>query len=105
MQPSPSAKIYLSFDSNLQRITGKASEEAVVNDGIPFLQFLFFLFESYPEIQTAYPPGRLGFLVNDEPPREDSQLHDGDRVMFVATGEDGVTRTPWGFHARRPRKS
>ena len=101
MYPLSSAKIIVSFDPNLQRITGTASEEVVVNDGISFLQFLFFLFESYPEMQTSYPPGKLGFLVNDEPPGEDCTLRDGDRVLFVATGADGVTRTPFGFHATR----
>jgi hypothetical protein len=94
MQPPQPAKIYISFDHNLRRITGKESDVAMVSNGISFIQFLFFLFESYPEIQASYPPGKLGFLINNEAPREDSQLYDGDRVLFVATGEDGVTRTP-----------
>lgn len=70
----------------------------MVNDGILFLQFLFFLFSSYPEIQTTYPPGTLGFLLNDKPPREGAQLHDGDRLLFVATGK----KNPWEFHATFP---
>lgn len=103
MHPLPPARIFITFDANLQRITGKASEEAVVNDGLPFMQFLFFLFQSYPKIEATYPPGKLGFLVNDHPPKNDTPLHDGDRLFFTATGEDGVTRTPWGFRAtRRP---
>ena len=105
MQPLSSAKIQISFDADLQRITGKVSEESVVNDGIPFLQFLFFFFEAYPEIQASYLPGKLGFLINGQPPREDTRLHDGDQLYFAGTSEDGVTRTPWGFHAMRQKKS
>lgn len=103
MQPLTSATICLSFDANLQRIMGKATEETVVNDGISFLQFLFFLFQSYPEIQTTYPPGKLGFLLNGQPPRTDSTLHDGDQLYLVGTDENGITRTPWGFHATHLR--
>lgn len=101
MQPLSSAKITISFDTNLQHITGTASEVAEVNDGILFLQFLYFLFQSYPEIERTYPPGKLGFLLNDEPPRDHAQLHDGDRLFFTATGEDGIMRTPFGFQAKR----
>ena len=95
--PKP-AMITITFDSNLQKITGKETEESMVNDGIPFMQFLFFLFSSYPEIQTTYPPGTLGFLVNDQPPKEGTELHDGDRLRFVATGGGN----PWEFTATAP---
>ena len=99
--PKP-AWITISFDQNLQKITGKETEKSMISDGMPFLQFLFFLFSSYPEIQTTYPAGTLGFLVNGEPPREHTTLHDGDKLIFIATGKDGVTRTPWGFHGTFP---
>ena len=92
-------RITVTYDSNLQRITGKEREESISSEGMPFGQFLFFLFKSYPEIQKAYPPGKLGFMLNGDPPRLDTILRDGDCLYFVGTGEDGVTRTPWGFSA------
>ena len=99
--PKP-AMITITFDSNLQKITGKETETSMISEGMPFMQFLFFLFSSYPEIQTTYPPGTLGFTVNGEPPRDGMVLHDGDRLFFVATGEDGITRTPWGIQGTFP---
>lgn len=69
----------------------------MVNDGISFIQFLFFLFSSYPEIQTTYPPGTLGFLLNGKPPRDGATLHDGDNLVFVATPRGGISDNPWMF--------
>ena len=91
--------ITISYDPNLQKITGKESETSMSSEGVTFQQFLFFLFSSYSEIQSTYPPGKLGFLLNGEPPRLDTILRDGDRLLFVGTGEDGVTRTPWEVHS------
>lgn len=92
-------KVNITYDHNLQKITGKDGEESIISKGMTFMQFLFFLFSSYPEIKDIYPPGKLGFLVNGEPPRMNDVLHEGDGLFFAGTGEDGITRTPWGFKA------
>ena len=92
------AFITISFDDNLQKITGKATEKSMISDGMPFMQFLFFFFESYPEIREAYPPGTLGFAVNGKSPQEDTKLHDGDRLHFIGTGK----RNPWEFKITLP---
>lgn len=101
LQDLKPATIHISYDPNLQKITGKATEVSMVNDGILFIQFLYFLFESYPEIQTTYPPGTLGFSVNGKPPRDGATLHDGDKLIFVATPV-GKSDNPWVFKSTRP---
>jgi hypothetical protein len=44
-------KIDICYDRELQKITGKASEPAIISDNLQFVQFLNFIFTSYPEIQ------------------------------------------------------
>ena len=94
--------ITITYDPNLQKITGKDKEVSITSEGTTFMQFLLFLFEAYPEIQTTYPPGKLGFTVNGNPPKNQDLLKDGDVLYFVGTGKDGVTHTPWGFHGTFP---
>lgn len=75
--------VVVKYDSVLEKITGKAMEEATVSGNLSFIDFLYFLFSSYPEIQKQYPPGKLGFVVNGQPPKETDSLHDGDEIRMV----------------------
>lgn len=77
-------KIKFVYDERLKEITGKDFEEAVVSQNLTFIGLLNFLFFSYPEIPKKYPPGTLGFLLNNKPPREYSLLNDGDELKLVA---------------------
>ncbi len=79
--PKP-IKIKISYDEELKKITEKDSEEAVVSEGIRFVQFLGFIFASYPEIEKNYPPGKLGLLLNNRRPQDLDTLKDGDEVTL-----------------------
>lgn len=81
MIPLP-IKVTNFYDKTLQLITLKESEEAIVSEGITFLEYLYFFFSSYPEIQDKYPPGVLGFAVNGKLPTDFDVLKDGDKIHF-----------------------
>ena len=80
--PKP-IKIKIFYDEGLKEITGKDFEEAVVSEGVSFVNQLYFIFASYPEIQKKFPPGQLGFTVNGKPPRDFDILSDGDEIKFI----------------------
>ncbi len=48
-----------------------------------FRLYLLFFFASYPEIKKLFPPGVLGFTLNEKKPKELTLLKDGDRVDFM----------------------
>lgn len=75
--------VTLLYDKKIRRITGKRSEPAVVNEGMPFILMLSFIFKSYPEIEKRYPPGTLGLKVNGKPPQDFDILSDGDKVELL----------------------
>lgn len=79
--PKP-IKIKISYDEELKKITEKDSEEVVVSEGLRFVQFLGFIFTSYPKIQKNYPPGKLGLLLNNRRPQDFDVLEDGDEVIL-----------------------
>lgn len=81
--PKPVA-IALFYDKDLQKITKTASEETIVNEGMPFILLLSFVFKSYPEIEKQYPPGTLGLLLNGKPPQDFDIIQNGDRVELYA---------------------
>lgn len=72
------------YDPELQRITDKKSEKIIVSKNMPFILLLSMLFKSYPEIEQRYPPGALGFLLNNQPPSDFDTLEDGDKVSLSA---------------------
>ena len=53
--PKP-IKIKIFYDEELKKITEKDLEEAVVSEGIRFVNFLGFIFASYPEIKKIIRP-------------------------------------------------
>jgi len=65
--PKP-IKIKIFYDKDLKEITQKNSEESIVSEGIYFIDLLYFIFSSYPEISKIFPPGKLGLLLNGERP-------------------------------------
>ncbi|MGB9743630.1 MAG: MoaD/ThiS family protein [Minisyncoccales bacterium] len=75
-------KIKIFYDENLKKITGKNFEEAVVSEGMTFVNQLYFIFSSYPEIEKRYPPGKLGLLLNNRPPKDFDILRDGDEIIL-----------------------
>ena len=80
--PKP-IKIKIFYDENLKGITGKSSEVSIVSEGLSFVNFLYFIFSSYPEIQRRFPPGKLGFLLNGKKPNEYDVLNGGDELRFI----------------------
>jgi len=79
--PKP-IKIKIFYDENLKKITGKDFEEAIVSEGLSFANLLYFIFSSYPEIQKRFPPGKLGLLLNNQPPKDFDILRDGDEIVL-----------------------
>ncbi|MDP2946460.1 MAG: hypothetical protein Q8N61_03370, partial [bacterium] len=56
--------------------------EAMVSEGIRFVNMLDFIFTSYPKIKKTYPPGKLGLLLNNRPPKDSDTLQDGDEIIL-----------------------
>ncbi len=77
-----SIKIKIFYDENLKKITGEDFEEAVVSEGMTFINQLYFIFSSYPEIKKRYPPGKLGLLLNNRLPKNFDILQDGDEIIL-----------------------
>ncbi|MEA2092416.1 MAG: hypothetical protein U9P61_00320 [Patescibacteria group bacterium] len=77
-----SIKIKIFYEGNIDKITGKKFEEAAVSEGIDFINMLYFITESYPEIKEKYPPGQLGLLLNKKPPKVDELLKDNDEIIL-----------------------
>lgn len=75
-------KVTIFYDENLKKITEKDFEEAMISEGLNFVNLLYFIFSSYPEIEKRYPAGKLGFLLNNRPPKEFDILQDGDKIIF-----------------------
>jgi len=80
--PKP-IKIKVFYDKELNKITGKDSEESIVSENLNFGNFLNFIFSSYPTIPRRFAPGVLGFLLNGREPKENEILRDGDKVEFL----------------------
>jgi len=83
MKPFPKPiKIQIIYDKELQKITGVASEEAVVSEGLNFLMMLKFIFDLYPKIFRQYPPGTMDLSLNGKRPTEFEILSDGDEIKL-----------------------
>ena len=77
-------KVKIFYDKELKKITGKDSEESIVSENLNFINFLNFIFSSYPTIPKRFIPGTLGFLLNGKKPKENDILKDGDRLEISA---------------------
>jgi hypothetical protein len=77
--PKP-IKVEISYDNELKKTTGKDFEETVVPENLNFINFLDFIFSSYPEIPKRFIPGTLAFSLNGKEPKENDILKDGDRL-------------------------
>lgn len=75
-------KVKISYDQTLQKITGTPFEKAMVSKNLIFVQFLHFIFSSYPKIPPNYPPGSIGFTLNGKMPTDYSILEENDEVKF-----------------------
>lgn len=78
-----SIQITYVYDKKIQKITGTKEETAIISKNMPFVMLLFTLFQSYPEIEQKYPPGKLGMTVNGKPPQEYDPMQDGDIVSLA----------------------
>jgi len=73
-------KVKVFYDKELKMVTGKDSEESIVSENLNFINFLNFIFSSYPTIPKRFIPGTLGFLLNGRAPKENDILKDGDKL-------------------------
>lgn len=79
--------ITVQFDKKLEKITGYDSFPSVCSEGLTFLEFLYFLFQSYPKIEALYPSRTIGMTLNNLRPTDFSILHDGDVVKLWVVSE------------------
>lgn len=79
--PNP-IRVQIIYDEELQKITGVEREEALVSEGIMFVMFLKFIFDSYPKIPKRYPPGSISLSLNGKPPTEFEILNGGDKIKL-----------------------
>lgn len=75
-------KVQIVYDEELRKITKVEREEALVSEGIKFVMFLKFIFDSYPKIPKRYPTGSIGLLLNGRPPAEYEILNEGDEIKL-----------------------
>jgi molybdopterin converting factor small subunit len=80
---SQSIYIKVRYDKELQKITGTEEEPVCMSQGSTFMYLLQNVFMSHPDIEKRYPPGSLGFVINDIPPKIYTPLLDGDVVSFT----------------------
>ncbi|PIV18816.1 MAG: hypothetical protein COZ15_05065 [Elusimicrobia bacterium CG_4_10_14_3_um_filter_49_12_50_7] len=76
--------VELHYDAQLQDITGKKSETIKLSVECPFDIMLYSVLSCYTEIETKYPPGFLGFTINNKVPDKFSVMKEGDVVRFSA---------------------
>jgi len=86
-QISYGIKVTNLYDKNLKLITLRDYEDFFVSEGITFLEYLYFWFSSYPEIEKRYPPGILGFILNGHRPTQFEILNNGDEIRFFVVKE------------------
>lgn len=77
-------RVTVRYDERLQKITGEKEHPVVLSDGSGFLFLLQCVFTEYPQIESQYAPGMLGFTINGRSPKVHSKLRDGDEVFFEA---------------------
>lgn len=68
-------------------------EPVVVSENISFFEYLYFMFSSYPNIEKLFPPGVLGFTINEKRPGDFTTLKEGDIIYFFI-----VIKTMIGLH-------
>lgn len=75
-------KILVNYNNVISKITHKDKETCIINEELPFIAFLSFIFSTYPEIESKYPAGKLAFTLNGNRPTEFDVLHNNDIVNF-----------------------
>jgi len=75
-----SIKVHIIYDQELQKITKVEHEEASISEGMQFILFLKFIFDSHPEIPKQFLPGNIAISVNGDRPTEFQILSDGDNI-------------------------
>jgi molybdopterin converting factor small subunit len=79
-----SINIVVKYEGAIEAIVGRKEDKMIMNENALFLFLLQSVFTSYSEIPKRYPPGILGFLLNDSPPKDSTILMDGDVVTIFA---------------------
>ena len=77
-----SIRITARYDKELQKITQKEGHPVIMSEGSAFVYLLMNIFMEYPDIERQYPPGALGFSINNISPKTYTPLFDGDVVEF-----------------------
>lgn len=70
------------FHGEIKTTIGTSHMPVVLSPNSTIEIFLYFLFESYPELENKFPPGTLGFTVNQVRPTEEQTLLNNDKIDF-----------------------
>ena len=80
-----SIKLRVYYDEALQRITKTKYDPIIMSEGALFVYLLQNVFVEHPEIEKKYPPGKLGFIINDITlPKPHTPLFNGDVIKMNA---------------------
>lgn len=79
-QSSITINVY--FHGKTESTAGTSHMPVILSSNATINIFLYFLFESYPELQQRFPAGTLAFTVNQVRPTEDQPLFDNDKIDF-----------------------
>ncbi len=82
--PSTKESITITYDSSLQKITGVPYDRIPTETPEPFMIVMKTVLEYYPEIESKYPPGKLGIELNGKPPTGFEQLRPGSQIHLRA---------------------
>jgi len=84
MENLKSIKVKVFYEGEIKKITKKDFDEPLISEGQPFAYFLYFIFSSYPEITKKFLPGKLGFSLNNVPPRDFDVLKNNDEIKIIS---------------------
>lgn len=80
LPPGITVRVY--FHGEIETTIGTSHMPVVLSPNLTIEMLLYFLFESYPELQKRYPPGTLGFTINRVRPTERQALMNNDKIDF-----------------------
>lgn len=78
----PAINIHLYFDDEIAETTGDHYMKIILSPDTSITMLLYFLFQSYPELEQKFPPGIFAFRVNRLRPYEHQLMQNDDRVDF-----------------------
>jgi len=74
--------VHIYFHGKVASALNLSYVPVLLSPNTTFLTLLYFIFQSYPELEEQFPPGILAIEVNKLRPTEHQIVHDEDRIDF-----------------------